>query len=273
MSKAEDITGYIVEGRRKKIGSLNSSPADIFLMEIVEICDSISHCRRLFTRKKDGEFTQDSFESFQRIATSSFALIMSHFETYQKQQFAHLIDCRYCLKNEDDATLAASLEDVGCDLNTHKALTSEFEDGNIGAFVANSLPGWHKGSKVNGYFKVLLPKVNVFSNSDIDVLNTMWQIRHSIVHTGGRISRYDATKVPKLREFENRDLTFREDFIDAVGREFHRIAYDITDRMRSVLIDIWQATDVGVELGEADDLIGCTSPRKSWLPVRKKSPD
>ena len=98
------------------------SSATIFLRELVEICCGLNHCSRRFTRKQDGTFNKDSQDSYQLLAIAAYALMMSHFEAFQKAQFGSLINALDFLEGTDDAELARLLEKVGCNVTVHHIL-------------------------------------------------------------------------------------------------------------------------------------------------------
>jgi hypothetical protein len=246
--------------------SLEDPPATVFLKEVAHICDSINHCAHHFPRKKNQEFTSDSADAFQRLSMSAFALLLSHFETFQREQFATILNNIDFMQAIDDVELAKRLEKVGCTLSLQRILTGRGEPREPGQIIADSLPGWHNPERVNSYFRVMLPAVNAFSNDVVTELELMWQLRHSIVHTGGVITREDAIKVAALRDFRDRRLKFDESFIPAVGRRFHIITevtmQQLESAVRKVFIPLDSVEDTESIIGI---IVGYDSPRRSWF--------
>ena len=191
----------------------NESPATRFLREIVEISDSLKHCERHFAKKGSGEFTKDSEDSYQCIMASSFAVIMSHFETFQRHQFAELVTNADFMSDSDDTALAKALEKLGCQLSLARLLASRGQPREPGYVIADALTGWHDPSKVNQYFALIVKNHCLYSNEISDEISLMWQLRHSIVHTGGVITREDSLKVPALNKYMDKRLKFERGFI------------------------------------------------------------
>lgn len=195
---SKEIASYLSQKEGSGATGVNEPPGETFLNEAVDLCDAIHHCKRTFTRRKDGGFTKDSGDSFERIVTSTFALLMSHFETFQKQQFARLIDAYFIFSGPDELELAKRLEKVGCELSLERVLVGAGEFGEVGEIISDALPGWHNSDRVNTYFRTIFQDLNLYSNDLVRELDILWQLRHSIVHTGGVVSRADAIKVPGL---------------------------------------------------------------------------
>lgn len=249
---------------------VNEAPATVFLDEIVDVCDSINHCARSFSRKKNGELTKGSNSAIQRLTTSAFALMMSHFETYQKAQFAELINTLDFMNAIEDAELAKRLDKCGCQLSLARILTGRGNPREPGEIVADALPGWHHPERVNTYFKVVFPQHNFYSNEEIAELELMWQLRHSIVHTGGVITREDARKVASLSTYSDRGIVFSESFMPAVGRRFHIILQRVLDRLKPEIIKAWSSdyAEIDAKLGYdplVDAIVAYKSPRNSWF--------
>lgn len=242
---------------------VDEPPATTFLKEVTHVCDSINQCSRSFSRKKDGTFTADSADAFQRLSMSAFALLLSHFETYQREQFAILINTLDYMDTVDDVELAKRLAKAGCELSLQRILTGRGDPREPGQIIADSLPGWHNPERVNSYFRAILPTVNLFSNEVVSELELMWQLRHSIVHTGGVITREDAIKVSALRMFRDRRLRFTEGFVPAVGRRFHIIVQFSMQQLEAAVrkgflpLDSPEETD-----GIIETIVGYDSPRQ-----------
>lgn len=262
------ITSYLSQDKGSGAVAVNEPPGETFLNEVVDLCDAVNHCKRTFTRKKRGGLTKDSADSFERIVTSTFAVLMSHFETFQKRQFAHLIDAYFIFATPDELELAKRLQKVGCELSLQRVLVGAGEYGEVGEIVADALPGWHNSERVNAYFRAIFQDLNLYSNDLIRELDILWQLRHSIVHTGGVISRADAKKVSGLAGYGNRRLGFGEEFMPAIGRRFHIM-------IETILLQLGNKVTAGYKMGEGEtdedkksliySLVGFSSRRKSWF--------
>lgn len=265
---SKQITSYLSKAQGNGAGNVNEPPAEAFLNEVIDLCDAVHNCKRTFTRAKSGELTKESRDSFERIVTSTFAVLMSHFETFQKRQFAHLIDAYFIFSGPDELELAKRLEKVGCELSLSRVLVGAGEFGEVGEIVADALPGWHNSVRVNAYFRTIFQDLNLYSNDLVKELDILWQLRHSIVHTGAVISRADSKKVPGLAAYGDRRLVFGEEFMPAIGRRFHIM-------IETILMPLKQKVTAGYKMGdgETDDdknsliysLVGFSSRRKSWF--------
>ena len=57
----------------------------------------------------------------------------------------------------------------------------------------------------------------------MEKIKTLWQLRHSIVHTGGTLTLADAQKVKSLKTSGGKNIAFEKQFIFEVARKFHPI--------------------------------------------------
>jgi len=101
--------------------------------------------------------------------------------------------------------------------------------GSVGALLADSMNGWHSPEKVNKYFGCFRLNFTLFGNVEIERINTLWQLRHSIVHTGGTLTLADAQKVKALKGYGDRKIAFNKNFIFEVARKFHPIVKTSTE--------------------------------------------
>lgn len=245
---------------------LNEAPATTFLRSVVEICESVSYCEEILVRSSDSPAESRIAESLRVFVMSAFAMLMSHFEMFQKLQFAELVDTQDFMEGFDDAELAKRLEKEGCAVTLHRILAGRGDPREPGQIVADSLGSWHNPSRVNQYFQIIFPKINVYSNSTIAELELMWQLRHSIVHTGGVVTREDATKVSSLRQFRDRKLVLEGQFIMQVGKRFHMIVKQATSLLEGEVRKrlIHSKYDDDPE-GTIKSILGCESPNQTWL--------
>lgn len=208
------------------------SPATAFLKYTVEAKSAIDLCVRKLPRNSDGMHSKDSRDSLQHLIVAMLPAIMSHFETFQKYLFAGMFDSSVFLRNFSVVDFFKAL-----DRNSNKALCIDLERlsayrgigaTSIGSLVADNLSGWHSPETVNRYFNAFKLNRCFFSNTACSAINVLWQLRHSIVHTGGTLTLPDAQKVSELSSFGNRQLAFENNFIFEVCRKFHPIIKSAT---------------------------------------------
>lgn len=263
------ITDYL-EGSQQTRAAVDhsKSPASEFLEEVNDLCDAVHHCKRKFPRKNNGEFTKDSSDSFERLVMASFALMMSHFERFQREQFAALIDWSFAFSCPEPIELAKNLEKAGCELSLPRVLVGPGDEGEIGEIVADAMPGWHNSARVNAYFKAIIPAHTFYSNAIVAELDKLWQLRHSIVHSGGLLTKADAIKVTGLSGFANRQIKFGEGFMPAIGRRMHIVVQKtltpLKDRMENLLLPLPDEPEEERQSAIAS-MVGYQSRRPSWF--------
>ena len=243
------------------------APAIAFLKYTVEAKSSIDLCIRYFPKKQDGKYTQDSFDSLQHLLTASLPTIMGHFETYQRYLFAGMFDMSVLIDGFDPEYFLKSLKkktDIDIDwvrLSAHRGIGAT----SIGTLLADSMSGWHNPTKVNSYFNTYNLQYTAFDNDSQEKLNTLWQLRHSIVHTGGTLSRADAQKVNSLRSYGETQIAFEKHFIFEVARKLPPIIKQATEGLgnaykQKLLPDLEQA-----QLDQVDNFFKVKSSVASWL--------
>lgn len=264
---SDSLTSYFHEDSGQWYSRpLNEAPATTFLRSVVEICESVSYCEEVFVRSGDSPTGSPASGSLRVFVMSAFAMLMSHFEIFQKLQFAELVDTQDFMEGFDDTELAKRLEKEGCAVTLHRILAGRGDPREPGQIVADSLGSWHNPSRVNQYFQIIFPKVNIYSNSAIAELELMWQLRHSIVHTGGVVTREDAAKVSSLRQFRDRKLVLEGQFIMQVGKRLHMIVKQVTSLLEGEVRKrlIRSEYDDDPE-GTVKIIVGCESPNQTWF--------
>lgn len=201
------------------------SPATAFLKYTIEAKDAISLCARKFPKKSDGTYTKDSLDSLQYLTVATLPAIMGHFETFQRYLFAGIFDLSVYLngfkiksfidKVSKDTSISIDLERLSAFRNIPM--------GSVGFIVADNLRNWHSPEKVNSYFKAFGLNFQFFSNDDIKRIKVLWQLRHSIVHTGGTLTLPDSQKCEDLISFGDTIIAFDKNFIYEVSRKLHPI--------------------------------------------------
>ena len=262
--KLKPFTDYIESWSSPGVRRYSAQPGTEFLDQILDIADAISHCRRNFSKKKNGEFTRPSYDSMTHVSAGCHCTIMGHFELFQRFTFAGLVENSLYL---DGFELESAVRRLGKDFNLQidpaRILAYRGSRATAGQLVVDSLAGWHDPERVNRYFKALLPKLNFYSNDQVDDLRVLWQVRHTMAHTGGWLSIPDAQKVEALQANKNHALFLKAHFTEAVVRRFHKIVPACVMRLKDAF-DVhgepeFAATD------QYKMFFKVTSKRKSWL--------
>lgn len=90
------------------------------------------------------------------------------------------------------------------------------------------MSGWHDPEKVNKYFSCFSLPYAIYGSDEIERLKTLWQLRHSIVHTGGTLTFADAQKVKSLHGLGGRNIALENNFIFEVSRKLHPLVKSAT---------------------------------------------
>ena len=159
---------------------------------------------------------------------------MGHFETFQRYLFAGIFEYSNLLADFDPEGFFRRLnKECSLEINPVGLAAYRGFGATVGILLANNLPGWHKPDRVNRYFRCFGFDTQFFSNEDCRRLNLLWQLRHSIVHTGGSITLPDAQKIDELKPFGNKPIVFDEHFVFEISRKMHPLVKDATGRLKS----------------------------------------
>jgi hypothetical protein len=253
------------------------SPASAFLKEAVHLSDAVNHCKRHFPRKKTAKkpstkrtakkpFTKDSQDSLNRLCAATLAAIMGHFETYERFLFAGAFEATRLVPGFDMSACCKRLEKAAS-LSIDVGLLAAYrgQPAPIGQLLADNLVGWHDPQRVNSFFAAVFDNLSLFSNADSDDLLVLWQLRHSIVHSAGWITRPDAQKIKQLHGLGDKPIVLGPTFVVAVARRLHPIVSGATSRL-SARLKARLPDDLSQEQrDQVSQLLDVTTPRKSWL--------
>lgn len=209
------------------------SPATAFLKYTVEAKSAIDLCARSFPKNQNGDFKKDSLDSMQHLVSAALPTIMGHFKTYQRYLFAGIFDFSIYISNFDAPKFFEKLSketNITIDwprLAAHRGIGAS----SIGSLLSDSMSGWHDPERVNRYFAAYGLPYTPYGSDSIEKLKTLWQLRHSIAHTGGTLTRADAQKVKSLNSFGHRQIAFEKQFVFEVARKFHPIVKRTTEGM------------------------------------------
>ena len=227
----KEFQQYLCEATKKGISNNDYlvSPATTFLKYTVEAKNAIDLCIRKFPKKQNGQYVSDSLDSIQHLETAVLPAMMGPFETFQKSLFAGMFDFTVYLRSFNLTAVIKKLKeaDVTIDL-TRLSAYRNIGAASVGIIIADSLNGWHDPEKVNKHFGTFGLNYAFYSNDDCKRLRIIWQLRHSIVHTGGTLTLPDAQKINELKDFGNKQIAFEKNFIYEVARKFHPIVKNST---------------------------------------------
>lgn len=228
----KEFQEYIIPpsgGTHVTLDAYVESPATAFLAYCIEAKDSIIHCQRHFQKNQDGSPSKSSVASLQHLSAAILPAIMGHFETYQRHLFAGIFEMSGVLKNFKANDFFQKLQKADVDIKIDPVKLAGYRrfSTTTGVLLADNLLGWHNPFLVNKYFRALLD-TEIYSGDDCKNLLILWQLRHSIVHTGGCLSLPDAQKIPELISIGGKPLVFRSNFIVDVSKRFHPLIKNAT---------------------------------------------
>ncbi|MCG6318460.1 HEPN domain-containing protein [Vibrio alginolyticus] len=243
------------------------APAVAFLKFTIESKNSINHCIRHFPKKNDGTYTKDSIDSLHYLVLATLPTLMGHFETYQRYLFAGMFDMSVLLKSFNTQQFFKSLSEqtnITLDwqrLAAHRGIGAT----SIGTVLADSMSGWHDPKRVNSYFAAFKLNYNAYGNTEQEKLLTLWQLRHSIVHTGGTLSLADAQKVKSLRKHGGSQIVFEQNFTFEVARKMHPIVQKTTEGLGEAYKRKLRDDLTNDQIKLVDDFFEVKSSTPSWL--------
>ena len=192
VNRPKSYASYVIDsGLSRPVPADSSQPAVAFLYEVIEISDAIRHCVHNFPRRKSGEFTAASTDSLWGLCAAAHASLMSQLESYQKALFAGLFEASRLNDEFKFELFERQLSKWNASIQLERLQNYRGDMASIGLVLADSLNGWHDPARVNSYFRAIVTSWDLFSTEDTSELAVLWQIRHSIVHTGGRLTRGD----------------------------------------------------------------------------------
>jgi hypothetical protein len=199
------------------------SPATAFLRHTIEAKSAIDLCSRKFPKNADNSYSKASLDSLQHLTAAVLPTIMGHFETYQRYLFGGIFDRSVHLQGFDIEDYFKKLNKQ-CNVTIDPVRLAAYRGlgaSSIGNLLADSLHSWHNPEKVNAYFNCFNLGNQIFSNDAANQLSVLWQLRHSIVHTGGTLTLPDAQKVGVLKDNGDKQIVFENQFIFEVARKLH----------------------------------------------------
>ncbi len=252
------------------IDDYEECPGSAFLKYTLEARDAIRLCENNFPRNNNTEFSAAARDSFQLISIALLPAIMGHFETFQKHLFAGAFEFSIHYKDFDLKKFLKRLNDITkkpVSINLERfAAYREEESLWVGIILADQIRSWHDPESVNALFKALGFNTQMYSATQIQDLKILWQLRHTIAHTGGTLSVGDAAKVQKLKNLGNTNLAFSHTMISEISRKFHSIIYRSVSRILEKL-DARLPQDLPQEKREEiTDFFAVQSTNNAWLP-------
>jgi hypothetical protein len=265
------LEAYLVASdaaHRTSLDSYATCPGKTFLSYVCDAHDAFVHCENKFTTKQDGTYNKDSEESLRHISCALLGTIMGHFETFQKTLFAGLLERTGYLPAFDTEHFFKGLKKVtDRDVSISPARLMAFRKLNapVGLVLADSLNSWHDPVRVGSYVRAILPASNCFDSSAVEDLSVLWQLRHSIVHTGAWLTFPDAQKVLPLSTWGGKAIIFEHTFVNAVARRFHLIVQACNANIQGAVTKALGNAPQQETVDSFAEFLQVSSPKAVWL--------
>lgn len=263
-SKSSVVSGHISHG------DYIEQPGTAYLKFCIYAKDSVEFCKDYFPKTEDGKHTIESTIRIQHIVNSTLALLMGHFETYQKYMFAGTFERTIEFESFDsNEFFRRVLREQGkgetLAIDTKHLLAYRDSTMAVGMLIADHVGSWHDPERVNSLFKAFGFNLCLFSNDDVRNLRDLWQIRHSIVHTAATLTRVDAEKEHSLSDRAERTIVFTNKFIYELTKEMHLLVSQANKRLRKEIegrLPQSMASETRSKLLKFYDV---DSPNSGWL--------
>jgi hypothetical protein len=241
-------------------------PATAFLKFTIDAKDAIEQCKIHFPKQANGHPTLENLVCIQNIINSTLATIMSCFETYEKHLFAGIFETTAYFESFNTSNFIKQLsEHSEISISIEQLLGYRLNAAPTGMLIANCLSSWHNPTKVNSYFKSFGLQTNMFSNEDVEDLDVLWQLRHSIVHTGACVSHSDSQKNKQLSSLGGKVIVFSNKFIYELTKRFHSLIYNATNRVCNAITQRLPANLPTTTKKDILELFEVRSVNSSWL--------
>lgn len=228
---------YLTDGSSSHVSHDDylKSPATAFLKYSVEAKSAIDLCIRHFPKNQNGDYAKDAHDSLQHLVVAALPAIMGHFETYQRYLFAGIFDLSVYINNFNvDKFFKKLAKETNIQVDWSRLAAHRTTGASsVGTLLSDSMSGWHDPERVNKYFNCYGLPYELYGEDEIERLKTLWQLRHSIAHTGGTLTLADAQKVTSLKEIGGRKIAFEKNFVFEVSRKLHPLVKASTEGIGS----------------------------------------
>ena len=248
------------------LGEYPRMPGTAFLKEVVHLSDAINQCRRHFKKTPGGKYTGASMDSLYRLNAAALAAILGHLEAYQRFLFAGMIEATRHIPGFRVDEFCRRLEQATrVSMDMSRALAYRGQRVPIGQLIVDNLSGWHDPERVNQYVRALIPDFNFYGKRECRELRVLWQLRHSVVHTGSWLTAPDSQKVRELAALGDKPILLGERFIEVVAQRIHPIVKSATERVGARFKGRLPLDMDTEERRNVDLLFAVESSRKSWF--------
>ncbi|EOQ98284.1 hypothetical protein LEP1GSC195_1473 [Leptospira wolbachii serovar Codice str. CDC] len=231
------IQDYIIESNSADFGKMSDYydyPVKTFLNFLCISHYAVDYCKTKFPKNADKKMGVEAQRHLNIIILSILPTIMGQFETFQKSLFSKCLEYSVYLDNFVPSEFLKRLKDIqSLEIDSLRLTAYRGQPAQVGTIFADSLHIWHDSHKVSHAFRALTQGVDFYTKDQIEELQIIWQLRHSIVHTGGTITRPDSQKNSKLKKFADKSIILSETFISTLGYKLHNLINNSITRYSS----------------------------------------
>lgn len=278
MAKQKTLESYLIDApasaHKTSLNAYLNCPASTLLTYICDAHDSFFHCKNKFTKLKSGKYNKDSEDSLHYISCAILGTVMGYFETYQKTLFAGLVEMSSIFPGfaPDKFLENFKKNNIEISIPVIRLLAFRTLNAPVGLVLAEALSGWHNPGKVNTFFKIIGCKQDLFSPDDVSDIEVLWQLRHSIVHTGAWLTLPDAQKVKRLSRFGDKPIVFDHAFIDGMARRMHIIIREANKRILASCTTMLGSAPDAASIDKLQNFLAVNSPKNTWIVPSVKKP-
>lgn len=242
------------------------SPGSAFLQYSLDAKDSIALCRENFPTNKDGSYTDSGKRGLENLCSAILPAFMGNLAVFQKHLFAGMFEHSALLHGFDVGAFLECIEkDYSSVFSPARLAAYRGTETSIGIVLAESMQGWQYPEMVNSNFSYFGFSQNFYTDSDCRKLSVLWQLRHSIVHTGGTLTIQDSQHLEELGSWSDFPVIFNENFYFDISRIFHSLIASAVGRLEedfraNMLDDIDRH-----KLNRVDKLFEVSSKCAEWL--------
>lgn len=163
-----------------------------------------------------------------RMQMALFGQLMAAFEFFLKDFVTYVIDSTQILDEK-------LIKEDWLKIDVERILANRSRMASVGSTLVHSTLGWHSPQMVNQRYYKLFGR-RVFSNQQVEQLEQLWILRHSVAHNAGTVIHYDAMRLGN-EMLANKVMDIDAEFIESTFSFLSPIAKEICIRCGEKLLE------------------------------------
>ncbi len=168
-----------------------------------------------------------------RIRRATFGQIMAAFEWCLKDYFAQVVDATDLF---DGALESAKWIEV----EKSRVLAQRAASASVGAILIHPTQGWHDTETVRQRYGTFFEMAPV-SNEDVETLDRLWLLRHSVVHNAGFVTNHDSYRM-RAHALSEKVVRIDEEFLAQTWTFLTTIVRKLGDPVGTKVMQRWIAS-------------------------------